>query len=109
MTKHRREYLVTRRNWTRTEQQDRIMLAFRFRYQHGDFRPCTAQEMCHLLEIKTPDHVKDIMLEMVAGGLLTETKLVHRTRADGSQIIKSHFHPADRGEWIAMYYEHMDQ
>lgn len=104
MTK-KTEFRIARRNWTREQQKTRIFELFRIRYQHGNFKPMTAQEIANNLEVIDASYIKDICLDMCEDELLWQQKVVHRTRKDGTQIIKSLFNVTCADEWIDL---HMD-
>lgn len=96
----KREWVNGRRNWTRDQQKVRIATWFIERCKKGNLEKATAQAVANGLNMISVSTIKDICEEMVTDGFLFKENVIHRTRKDGSQIIKTLYLPVNASQWL---------
>jgi hypothetical protein len=105
MSRVKRDWVAERQNWTRSQQKERIMLWFKLRAEKGDFESATSSQIANGLHMISAQKVKEICDEMVEEKSLNCKSIVHRTRKDKSQIIKSVYVPFCMDEWFDAWQE----
>jgi hypothetical protein len=83
-----------KRNWTRNDQKNRVLMCFKLRYQKGKFDEMTSVKLANELQIVSSDYLKEILDEMAKEGTLVSRSVLHQVRRDKSQIWKSLYKPS---------------